>query len=114
MGLRRRFSVLIPGLKQLPRLAQYAEIEYVPVLFAGLLNHHGQVGNAEIESSAASHIGCALWRAKLGIPMCMPPTHPFNPLPGLRLIIAAGGTQSAVESVFDAAFMHGLDLEARA
>ena len=109
------FDVVSPfsylSLKQLPRLAQYAEIEYVPVLFAGLLNHHGQIGNAEIESKRRFTYRFALWRAReLGIPMCMPPAHPFNPLPGLRLIIAAGGTQSAVESVFDAAFMHGLDL----
>jgi 2-hydroxychromene-2-carboxylate isomerase len=109
------FDVVSPfsylSLKQLPRLAQYAEIEYVPVLFAGLLNHHGQIGNAEIESKRRFTYRFALWRARtLGIPMCMPPTHPFNPLPGLRLIIAAGSTQAAVESVFDAAFMHNLDL----
>jgi len=109
------FDVVSPfsylSLKQLPTLAQYAEIECVPVLFAGLLNHHGQVGNAEIASKRRFTYRFALWRArKLNIPMCMPPAHPFNPLPGLRLIIAAGSTHRAAETVFDAAFMHGLDI----
>ena len=46
------FDVISPfaylSLKQLDRLPKHIEIEYVPVLFAGLLNHYGQIGNAEI------------------------------------------------------------------
>ena len=47
---------------------------------------------------------------KLGIPMRLPPAHPFNPLSALRLIIAAGSRRDAVETVFDAVFMHGRDV----
>jgi 2-hydroxychromene-2-carboxylate isomerase len=40
----------------------------------------------------------------------MPPAHPFNPLPALRLIIAAGTTLPAIELVFDAIFQQGEDV----
>jgi 2-hydroxychromene-2-carboxylate isomerase len=109
------FDVISPfaylSLKQLDRLEGDADIEYVPVLFAGLLNHHGQIGNAEIESKRRFTYRFALWRARsLGIPMRLPPAHPFNPLAGLRLIIAAGSSRLAVEAVFDAVFLHGRDI----
>jgi len=109
------FDVISPfsylSLRQLDRLPKDVEIEYVPVLFAGLLNHHGQTGNAEIESKRRFTYRFALWRArKLGIPMRMPPAHPFNPLHALRLIIAAGGSRKAIETVFDAVFWHSRDV----
>lgn len=109
------FDVISPfsylGLKQLERLPPEVEIELVPVLFAGLLNHHGQIGNAEIESKRRFTYRFCLWRARaLGIPMRVPPTHPFNPLSALRLIIAAGCSRRAVETVFDAVFLHGRDV----
>lgn len=109
------FDVISPfsylSLKQLDRLPRTVEIDLVPVLFAGLLNHHGQIGNAEIESKRRFTYRFALWRARrLGIPMRMPPAHPFNPLQALRLVIAAGGDRRAAETVFDAVFMHGRDV----
>jgi 2-hydroxychromene-2-carboxylate isomerase len=42
--------------------------------------------------------------------MRMPPTHPFNPLAALRLIVAAGSSRQAVERVFDAVFVEGKDV----
>jgi 2-hydroxychromene-2-carboxylate isomerase len=109
------FDVISPfsylSLKQLHLLPKTVEIEYRPVLFAGLLNHHGQIGNAEIVPKRRFTYRFVLWRArKLGIPMRMPPAHPFNPLAALRLIIAAGGTLNVVETVFDAVFLHGRDV----
>jgi 2-hydroxychromene-2-carboxylate isomerase len=109
------FDVLSPyaylSFKELPRLPTGTELEFVPVLFAGLLNHYGQVGNAEFESKRQFTYRFVLWRARsLGIAMRMPPTHPFNPLQALRLIIAAGSDQRAVAAAFDAAFLHGRDL----
>ena len=99
------------SLKQLPGLPQDIEIEFVPVLFAGLLNHYGQIGNAEIPSKRRFTYRFALWRArKMGIPVEMPPTHPFNPLSALRLAIAAGCTRQAVETIFDAVFKEGRDV----
>ena len=46
----------------------------------------------------------------MGIPMRLPPVHPFNPLMALRLIIAAGSNLRAVETVFDAIFEQGRDV----
>jgi 2-hydroxychromene-2-carboxylate isomerase len=45
----------------------------------------------------------------MGIPMCLPPAHPFNPLQTLRLIIAAGSTRQSIEVIFAGIFQHGLD-----
>src|ERR1700733_4070173 len=109
------FDVISPfaylGLKQLSQLPKDVHVEFVPILFAGLLNHHGQVGNAEIAPKRRFTYRFALWRArKMGIPMRFPPAHPFNPLTALRLILAAGNTHRAVERVFDAVFAEGKDV----
>lgn len=64
---------------------------YRPVLFAGLLQHHGQLGPAEIAPKRDWTYRHVLWLAhSLGIPMQMPASHPFNPLALLRLAIACG------------------------
>ena len=103
------FAYLAYG--QLARLPADVEVEFVPVLFAGLLEHFGQLGPAEIPSKRRSTYRFVLWRARrLGIPLRMPPAHPFNPLGALRLIIAAGCHARAVGTVLDAAFRHGRDL----
>jgi 2-hydroxychromene-2-carboxylate isomerase len=109
------FDVISPfaylGLKQLSELPKDVHVEFVPVLFAGLLNHHGQTGPAEIVPKRRFTYRFALWRArKMGIPMRFPPAHPFNPLAALRLILAAGNTRRAVERVFDAVFAEGRDV----
>jgi 2-hydroxychromene-2-carboxylate isomerase len=109
------FDVISPfaylSFKQLPRLPQPVEIEYKPVLFAGMLNHFGQKGPAEIDSKRRFTYRFALWRArKMGIAMRMPPNHPFNPIMALRLIIAAGGAPAAIERILDAVFLHGRDV----
>jgi len=109
------FDVISPyaylSLKQLSLLPAGVEVDYVPVLFAGLLNHHGQIGNAEIDSKRLFTYRFALWRAaKLGIPLRMPPAHPFNPLTALRLVIAAGSDRRATQIVFDAVFKDGRDV----
>ncbi len=62
-----------------------AEVEPVPVLLAGLLNHHGQKGPAEIPAKALYVYKDTLRRSLLlGVPFALPPTHPFNPLVALR------------------------------
>src|SRR5262249_10778514 len=97
-----------------PRLTQLpagVSVRYVPVLFAGLLSHFGQLGPAEIPSKRRFTYRFALWRARqLGMPMRMPPAHPFNPLAALRLIIAAGGGRRAAGTVLDAVFRDGRDV----
>jgi 2-hydroxychromene-2-carboxylate isomerase len=108
------FDVISPfaylGLKQMHELPARVELEYKPVLLAGLLAHHGQLGPAEMPTKRRFTYRFALWRSRrMGIKMQMPPAHPFNPLAALRLIIAAGCSVPAVELVFDAIFEHGLD-----
>ena len=81
------------------------------LLFAGLLDHHGQIGNAEIASKRRFTYRFALWRARtMGVPMRLPPAHPFNPLAALRLVIAAGSDRHAVEIVFNAVYLHSHDV----
>jgi 2-hydroxychromene-2-carboxylate isomerase len=80
-------------------------VDYCPLLFAGLLQHHGQKGPAEIEPKRAWTFRQVAWRAhELGLPLQTPARHPFNPLALLRLLLAcapAGGTPNrySVEAV---------------
>lgn len=109
------FDVISPfaylGLKQLSQLPRDVHVEFVPILFAGLLNHHGQKGPAEIVAKRRFTYRFALWRArKMGIPLRFPPAHPFNPLAALRLILATGNEPHAIERVFDAIFAEGRDV----
>ena len=98
----------------LPRLTELpasVELTTRPVLFAGLLDHFGQRGPAEIASKRRFTYRFALWRARrLGVPMRFPPAHPFNPLAALRLIIAAGSDLRSARTVLDAVFRDGRDV----
>ena len=77
--------------EHLPRALEgrsYA-MDYKPVLFAGLLRHHGQLGPAEIAPKRDWTYRQVLWTARqLGVPMDLPASHPFNPLALLRLALA--------------------------
>ena len=73
---------------QLPRLAATygAVVEPVPVLFAGLLEAHGQLGPAEVRPKARWMSRNNLRKAALlGLPLEPPAHHPFNPLLALRI-----------------------------
>ncbi len=60
-----------------------------PVLFAGLLNAHGNLGPAEIPAKRAYIFRDVLRRAdRLGLQAECPPQHPFNPLLALRVCTA--------------------------
>lgn len=66
-------------------------VSYRPVLFAAMLKHHGQLGPAEIAPKRDWTYRQALWHAhSKGIAMQMPASHPFNPLPLLRLAATCG------------------------
>jgi 2-hydroxychromene-2-carboxylate isomerase len=87
--------------EELARLAPRIAIRYRPVLFAALLDAHGQKGPAEIPAKRTFTYRFCLWRAKrLGIPLRFPPEHPFNPLPLLRLAVACDATPEAVHRIF--------------
>jgi 2-hydroxychromene-2-carboxylate isomerase len=73
-----------------------------PVLLAALLNHWGQLGPAEIPAKRVHTYRLALWQAReLGFAMRAPPAHPFNPLPALRLCLAAPDRVAATHAIFE-------------
>jgi len=66
-----------------------ARVDIVPVLFAGLLNAHGNVGPAEIEAKRRYLFRDVMREAaRGGLPFAGPPGHPFNPLTALRMCTA--------------------------
>ncbi len=82
-------------------LPQDLEIDLKPVLFAGLLKHWGHLGPAEIPSKRRFVYRFFRWHAeRRGLPFIMPPSHPFNPLPALRLALAAGPDLPTVRAIF--------------
>lgn len=96
--------------RRLPELPSGVDIELRPVLFAGLLNHFGQKGPAEIpEKRRHTYRYSHWWARSLGIPLVYPAGHPFNPLHHLRLAIAAGPTRENVGRIFDALWTTGAD-----
>ena len=95
-------------LHRLKELPPDLAIEYRPVLFAGLLNHWGQKGPAELPSKRRYTYRWSQWWAhSLGIPLRYPAAHPFNPLHHLRLAIACGSKPEAVRKIFDAIWTGG-------
>ena len=77
------------------------EITFRPVLFAGLLAHWDNKGPAEIVPKRTWTFEHCAWLAhKNGIPMTMPPHHPFNPLRLLRLCIALGNSEETMHRLF--------------
>jgi 2-hydroxychromene-2-carboxylate isomerase len=82
-------------------------VDYQPVLFAGFLKHHGQLGPAEIPPKRDWTYRQVLWLAHAhGIPMQMPAAHPFNPLALLRLALACGDRGLVNRHVTEAVFRH--------
>jgi 2-hydroxychromene-2-carboxylate isomerase len=98
------------GLHTLGRLGPDVEVQYQPVLLAGLLSHWGQKGPAEIPPKRVwTYRSCLWWAKQNKVPFRVPAAHPFNPLPYLRLAIAAGNSAHAVRTVFEALWTTGAD-----
>lgn len=86
------------------------ELLYRPVLFAGLLNHFGQKGPAEIAAKRRwTYRWCNWYAAQLGVPFRFPASHPFNSLHHLRLAVAAGSTREALAAIFDELWTSGAE-----
>lgn len=82
----------------------------VPVLFAGLLDAHGQLGPAEIPAKRR-YVFRDVWRKarRLGLDVSPPPAHPFNPLAALRAVIQLEGEaqRAAIGACFEAVWGGG-------
>ncbi len=101
--------------KAIPRLqAAGLQVQYEPVLFAGLLNAHGQKGPAEIPAKREYTFRDVMRLAAMqGLPFAGPPGHPFNPLQALRMCCAIppGDTRNRFASVvMAAAWEQGQDI----
>ncbi len=114
------FDVISPyaylAFERLPEVLQGLsyEVTYKPVLFAGLLKHHGQLGPAEIPSKRDWTYRQVQWLAhESGIELKLPAAHPFNPLALMRLAVAAGHAglpnRYVVETLFRHVWLGGLD-----
>ena len=100
----------------LPKICEQhgAELVYRPVLFAGLLDHWGQRGPAEIPAKALYTLrDCARHAARHHIRFRCPKYHPFRSLTPLRVSLAAvAGEHQAlvVETLYRAGWSEGADL----
>ncbi len=106
------FDVISPfAYLQSERLGQVAaslELEFKPVLLAGLLNHWGQLGPAEIEPKKLFTYRHVLWLAKRnGVELRFPNSHPFNPLKLLRLAVLAGNNLDNIRKIFRFVWQQG-------
>jgi 2-hydroxychromene-2-carboxylate isomerase len=100
------FDVVSPfsylQLQRLKEFDQSLDIQPVPILFGAVLSHFGHLGPAEIPSKRDFAYRFVAWQAShAGLSLRFPPAHPFNPLPALRLIIAAGNSWPAIHQVFN-------------
>jgi 2-hydroxychromene-2-carboxylate isomerase len=90
------------------------ELAAHPTLFAGLLNHWGQLGPAEIPPKRRWAYSDGYRIAKLhGLEFSCPKFHPFNPLPALRLSLPEVGGErqhEVIDALFRAGWGRGIDL----
>lgn len=95
-------------LRKVLALRERIAVRPVPILFAAVLEQHGQLGPAEIPGKRGFTYRFVQWQAaRQGVPLRFPPAHPFNPLQALRLCIAAGSSWPAVERIFEHIWQHG-------
>ncbi|TDR48902.1 2-hydroxychromene-2-carboxylate isomerase [Tahibacter aquaticus] len=88
-------------LRKVLALRERMAVQPVPILFAAVLDKLGQLGPAEIPGKRDFTYRYVHWQAqRQGLPLRFPPAHPFNPLPVLRLCVAAGNSWEAVEKIF--------------
>jgi 2-hydroxychromene-2-carboxylate isomerase len=82
-------------------------VTHKPVLFAGLLKHHGQLGPAEIAPKRDWTYRQVQWLAHThGVELQLPASHPFNPLGLLRLAVASDARGEPNRYVCETLFRH--------
>lgn len=96
-------------LEQFDRLPAGLDVTLRPVVLGALLAHWQNRGPAEIPGKRRFTYRYVQFRAEqLGIPLRMPPAHPFNPLRPLRLAQALGGGVEVVREIFRHLWRDGL------
>ena len=110
------FDVISPfawlAFQRLPQVLEGIshEVEYRPLLLAGLLAHFGQKGPAEVEPKRMWTFRQVHWlAAQDGITLDTPASHPFNPLALQRLALACGPNRRVVEALFRHVWTGGAD-----
>ncbi len=94
--------------QKIQRLPQAALVIPVPIVFGAVLTTLGIRGPAEIPAKRVFTYRHVLWQAEQeDVLLHFPPTHPFNPLPALRLCLAAGNTPQAIDAIFDWIWRNG-------
>ena len=103
---------------QLPRILALREriaITPQPIVFAALLDHHGQMGPAEIPGKREFTYRQVQWRAgRDGVALRFPPAHPFNSLAALRLAVACGSSWASIAAIFEQVWARGIAAETAA
>ena len=95
---------------QFPALPAGVAVRLRPVLFGALLDHAGTLGPAEIPGKREHTYRQTLWLAQRhGVPMRLPPRHPFNPLQVLRLAVALDAPLATVRRIFEFIWAQGRD-----
>ena len=93
-----------------PALPAGIQVRLKPVLFGALLDHTGALGPAEIPGKREHTYRQTLWLAqRYGVPMRLPPRHPFIPLSVLRLAVALDAPLATVRRIFDFIWAEGRD-----
>ncbi len=87
------FDIISPfaylQLQRMSEIQTLTEVTPVPIALGAVLAHCGQLGPAEIPKKRDFAYRFIDFHARsLGFPIRFPPTHPFNPLPALRLLCA--------------------------
>lgn len=107
------FDVISPyaylAFERLPKILEGIEHEivYRPVVLGALLEHHRQLGPAEIPPKRDWTFRHTAFVARsLGIPFELPAAHPFNPLRILRLLVASAPDGQPRREAVAAAFHH--------
>jgi 2-hydroxychromene-2-carboxylate isomerase len=97
--------------EMLDRLPDNVTVRCKPLLFAGLLNHFGHIGPAELAPKRQHTYRHWVWLGEQsGIPLIMPPTHPFNSLAVLRLAITLNCDRQAIRAIFRFIWQEGRDV----
>jgi 2-hydroxychromene-2-carboxylate isomerase len=103
--------------RQLPAIAARhgQAIEPVPVVFGALLGAHGTKGPAEVPAKRRYILHDVYRKARrAGVPLALPPAHPFNPLAALRassLALPDDQRRALIDALYAAVWQTGEGIE---